>query len=130
MQSRRPHLALAYRLLLVFVLTFSALWPLAGPPASLRAAPIDEPPPPTPATTSTPQPSEPGASSQGVTPPSPEDIPLEAEQARAQQAMQAALEKYLDYWGPRYQAAPIQVDVEGEWAYAERCLRRCSYRLL
>jgi hypothetical protein len=86
MQSRRPHLALAYRLLLVFVLTFSALWPLAGPPASLRAAPPDKPPPPTPAATSTPQASEPGVSSQGVTPPSPEDLPPEAEQARAQQA--------------------------------------------
>ncbi len=117
MQSRRPHLALAYRLLLVFVLTFSALWPLAGPPASLRAAPPGEPPSPTPVATSTPQPSGPDISSQGVTPPSPEDLPPEAEQARAQQAMQAALEKYLDYWGPRYQAAPIQVDVEGEWAH-------------
>jgi PKD repeat protein/surface antigen len=26
------------------------------------------------------------------------------------------LEKYLDYWGPRYRVAPVDVTVDGEWA--------------
>jgi hypothetical protein len=51
-------------------------------------------------------------------PPSPDSLPAEAEQARARQAMQAAVDKYLAYWGPRYATTPIDVDVEGEWAHS------------
>lgn len=31
--------------------------------------------------------------------------------------MEAVLEKHLRYWGPRYQVAPVEVSVEGEWAH-------------
>jgi murein DD-endopeptidase MepM/ murein hydrolase activator NlpD len=44
-------------------------------------------------------------------------LPPEAEEARARQAINATLEKYLRYWGPRYQVAPAEVKVEGAWAY-------------
>jgi len=37
---------------------------------------------------------------------------------RAQQAVQAVLDKHLRYWGPRYQVEPIEIAVEGNWAHA------------
>jgi len=58
-----------------------------------------------------------GAGESLHTPPSPDDLSPKVEQARARQAIEAALEKYLRYWGPRYQVAPIEVRVEGEWAH-------------
>ena len=51
------------------------------------------------------------------TPPAPGSLSHEAKEARARQAIEAVLEKYLRYWGPRYQVAPVEVKVEGEWAY-------------
>jgi len=50
-------------------------------------------------------------------PPIPGKMRTQVEQARARQAMEAALAKYLRYWGPRYQVAPVEVTVEGEWAH-------------
>jgi len=44
-------------------------------------------------------------------------LPPEIEQARARQTIEAVLDKYLRYWGPRYQVAPVEVAVEGDWAY-------------
>lgn len=44
-------------------------------------------------------------------------VQAQVEQDRARQAMEAALAKYLRYWGPRYQVAPVEVTVEGEWAH-------------
>jgi hypothetical protein len=49
-------------------------------------------------------------------PPTPETFSQEMEQTRASQAMKAVLEKYLDYWGPRYQASLAEVTVKGNWA--------------
>jgi hypothetical protein len=51
------------------------------------------------------------------TPPAPGNLPPKVEEARAHQAIEAVLEKYLRYWGPRYRVAPVEVTVEGEWAY-------------
>jgi len=39
------------------------------------------------------------------------------EEARARQAIDGVLEKYLRYWGPRYQVSPIDMTVGGEWAH-------------
>lgn len=44
-------------------------------------------------------------------------LPAEAEEARARQAIEAALSKYLHYWGPRYQVTTVDVAIEGEWAH-------------
>ena len=49
-------------------------------------------------------------------PPSPGALSTKVEDARARQAIEAVLEKYLRYWGPRYRVAPVEVTVEGEWA--------------
>jgi len=79
--------------------------------ASAYAPPPTEPTPiPTGAApqTGTPTPHE---------PPSPDDLSPEVEEARARQAIEAVLDKYLRYWGPRYQAAVSHVSVEGEWAH-------------
>jgi len=86
--------------------------------ASSRAASVYAPPPPTPLVP-TPLASEVDVASQPLlTPPSPDDVPAEAEDARARQAVEGVLEKYLRYWGPRYEVAPVEVAVEGEWAHA------------
>ena len=74
------------------------------------------PPPITPTPTSTPL-SLAGMSQGNPTPPTPGEFQAQVEQTRARQAMEAALAKYLRYWGPRYQVAPIEVAVEGEWAH-------------
>ncbi|RLC62616.1 MAG: hypothetical protein DRI80_05940 [Chloroflexota bacterium] len=50
-------------------------------------------------------------------PPSPGALSTKVEDARARQAIEAVLEKYLRYWGPRYRVAPVEVTVEGEWAH-------------
>ena len=85
--------------------------------ASPQTVSANAPPPPTlPATT--PPPADPDVADQPLsTPPSPDDLPPEVEQARARQAIETVLEKYLRYWGPRYQVAPVEVAVEGEWAH-------------
>jgi hypothetical protein len=114
--SRQHYLHPTYRLLLMFVLILTTVWPLASAPAPLGAAPPDEPPTPTSVASPTPQPPEPDVSSQAVAPPSPEDIPPEVEQARARHAMEAVLTKYLGYWTPSYQVASIEVAVESDWA--------------
>jgi len=101
------------RMMLACILVAVAIWPMGVQPQATQAAP----PPPTPIATPTPQPTEPGLSAQGATPPSPDHFPPEVEQARARQAMEAVLAKHLRYWGPRYQVAPIEVAVEGEWAH-------------
>ena len=83
-----------------------------SPDANALAAP---PPPTTP--TPTPLPVVPEATGQqSHTPPSPGKLSSAMEQVRAKQAMQVALDKYLQYRGPRYQVAPIEVLVDGEWA--------------
>ena len=51
-------------------------------------------------------------------PPAPDQLPASVERARARQAVQEVLAKYLDYWGPRYRVALPQVAVEGGWAHA------------
>ncbi|MGC9398109.1 MAG: C1 family peptidase [Anaerolineae bacterium] len=50
-------------------------------------------------------------------PPSPEDIPKEVQEARAREAMEAVLNKYLDHLGARYRAMLREVAVDGAWAH-------------
>ena len=94
----------------------SAARPVAPRPASAYA-----PAPPTlPAVSPgvTPVSAEPRAADRSFpTPPAPDDLPAEVEQARARQVIEGVLNKYLRYWGPRYRVAPVEVTVEGEWAY-------------
>jgi len=86
-------------------------------PASIQPASAYAPPPPT-LPAATPPPAEPGIAGQILpTPPSLDSLPPEVEEARARQAIEAVLEKHLRYWGPRYQVAPVEVTVEGEWAH-------------
>ena len=58
-----------------------------------------------------------GAQSPLPPPPSPKNLSPEIEQARARQAMESVLAKYLAYWGPRYQLSLGEVTVDGEWAH-------------
>ncbi len=51
------------------------------------------------------------------TPPAPGDLPAEMEKEGARQAIESVMEKYLHYWGPRYEVAPVKVTVEDEWAH-------------
>ena len=84
-------------------------------PLPTRAAP---PPPPTSSTpTPPPPPKDPVVDNQSThTPPSPDKLSPEVEKVRAQQAIESTLKKYLNYWGPRYQVAPVEVSVDGDWA--------------
>ena len=77
----------------------------AAPPPPITPIPITTPIAPT------------GIGQGNPVPPIPGEMPAQVEQARARQAMEAALAKYLRYWGPRYQVAPVEVTVEGEWAH-------------
>jgi surface antigen len=97
---------------LVSALLLATILPAVQPPFT------DAAPPPPASPTPTLPPVEPGATSQPPhSPPSLDDLPPEMEQARARQAIEAALAKYLRYWGPRYQVAPVEVAVEREWAH-------------
>jgi len=50
-------------------------------------------------------------------PPSPQDeFSPKIEEARARAAIEAVQKKYLDYYGPRYQADAIQITLDGAWA--------------
>ena len=102
--------------MMVLVLILGSILP-AAQPVSARAAPAYAPPPPT-QPAPAPPPAGPGVAGQPLpTPPPPDDLPPEAEEARARQAIEAVLGKYLRYWGPRYQVAPVEVTIEGEWAH-------------
>jgi len=63
-----------------------------------------------------------------ITPPSPDHAPPEIEQARAREAIEGVLAKYLEYWGPRYQLGPVDVAVEGEKDDAELAARKRRQR--
>jgi hypothetical protein len=75
------------------------------------------PPPPVLQTPTSPIPEAVATAQPPHTPPSPGKLPLAVERMHAQQAVQAVLDKYLRYWGPRYQVAPAEVSIEGEWAH-------------
>lgn len=83
-------------------------------PAFPHTASAYAPPPPT-LPAPTPSPGGPDIAGRPLpTPPSPGDLPADVEEARARQAIEAVLERY---WGPRYQVAPVEVTLEGEWAH-------------
>ena len=101
---------------MVLVLLLSGILP-ATQPISTQPVSAYAPPPPTPSAP-TPSAAGPGIAGQSLpTPPSPDDLPPEMEEARARQAIEAVLEKHMRYWGPRYRVAPVEVTVEGEWAH-------------
>ncbi|HDQ74100.1 MAG TPA: CHAP domain-containing protein, partial [Chloroflexi bacterium] len=93
----------------------------AARPISTRSTSAHAPAPPTPPAVSAEERSpstEAGAIEQNFpTPPVPGELAPEMEEARARQAIETVLQKRLDYWGTRYQTAPVEVMVEGEWAY-------------
>lgn len=95
--------------ILVVLLSVSII-PTVQPLPSRADPPLPTSPTPTP-------PVEPQIGHPTYTPPSPVALPPEVEESRARQAIEAALAKYLRYRGPRYQVAPIEVAVEGEWAH-------------
>ncbi|MFB0537531.1 MAG: hypothetical protein ACETWR_21405, partial [Anaerolineae bacterium] len=111
------------RIVLACILVVAAIWPMGIQPQATQAAPAYAPQTPTPPAPPTPTPTPPPLAGEGAadqaphTPPLPDNLPSEVEQARALQAMEAVLAKYLRYWGPRYQVAPVEVTVKGEWAH-------------
>lgn len=42
--------------------------------------------------------------------------PPQYEEGRVREAMETALQKYLDYLGPRYQTGEIEITLDGDWA--------------
>jgi murein DD-endopeptidase MepM/ murein hydrolase activator NlpD len=109
---RKPFAAL-----MALVLTVGSILPGIHSASSQTASAYAPPLPTLPAPTTSPF-MEPDQASQSLpTPPAPDDLPPEVEETRARQAIEAVLEKYLRYWGPRYQVALVRVRVEGEWAY-------------
>ncbi|MEJ5312349.1 MAG: Ig-like domain-containing protein [Anaerolineae bacterium] len=92
--------------------------PLSGLSAGLpRTMSAYDPPPATTNAPSSPSSTPTAARPVAKAPLAPDDLSPEAEQVRVQQAMDATLEKYLSYWGPRYQVAPVEATVAGDWAY-------------
>lgn len=101
-----------------FLLLLNSLLPGAHS-ASSKPVTGQTPAPPTPPVGSIGPRGEESAVSGDVvsSPPSPGDLPLQMEEQRARQAIEATLHKGLDYWGPRYQVGALEVTLEGEWAY-------------
>jgi murein DD-endopeptidase MepM/ murein hydrolase activator NlpD len=100
---------------MILLLVLNSIVPAMYPTVQ-EASAHAPPPPPMSTPTSTPPPGQ-GAPTQDVhVPPSPNNLSPEVEQARARQAIEVVLEKYLRYWGSRYQVVPVEVTVEGEWA--------------
>jgi len=102
---------------MVLMLIMISILPGACPGSIQSASAYAPPPPAEPAPTSAPAEGRPdGSESHPV--PSPGTLPPEVEEARAREAIETVLDKYLRYWGPRYQVAPVEVTVEDEWAHA------------
>jgi len=78
----------------------------AAPPTPVKAEPSSVPPVPAVTAQSTPL------------SPRPEALPLAAQEARVRQAAEAALQKSVDRYGPRYGVSIAEVVIEGAWAYA------------
>ena len=92
-------------------LLFGNALPIAQPAFINAALPLPAAPTPSPS------PVDPGAAGwPSGTPPPPDRLPSHVEEAQAREAIEAVLQKYLNYWGPRYQVAPLEVSVQGEWA--------------
>jgi len=99
-------------LLLILVSTLPGSFPVTFRSASAYAPPPLERPEPTPI------PEEQTTESTGSHQvPSFDTPPPEAEEIRALQAIEAVLDKHLRHWGPRYQVAPVEVIIEGDWAH-------------
>lgn len=93
------------------VLVLSSL-PVLQAPVSSAA------PPPTSLPVATAAPTTPIATSQPARAvPVPGDLLPALDRARARQAIEAALGKYLAYWGARYRVEALDVAVQGEWAH-------------
>jgi C1A family cysteine protease len=102
-----------FRAMMAGILLFTNILPIVQP-LLISAAP---PPPPISPTPTLPPVGPNLTGPQPHTPPSPGNFPPEVEQARARQAIQATLDKYLRYWGLRYQVAPVEVAVQDGWAH-------------
>ena len=106
MKRRLLHLNLVYRLLLVFFLVVTAVWPLT--PAPARAAPPDPSLTPTSPATSTRDSSEAASdvSAEDAPTPTPGDLPPEISESLARQALEATLAKSAGHYGP---VSPVDV---------------------
>lgn len=99
----------------VVSLLASLFLPLLSSTDSIQAAP---PLPPTSTPTRPPaNPDETGQPSHTLPTPNGSPYLPDVEVNRAKTAMEGVLQKYLDYWGPRYQTAPLKISVDGEWAH-------------
>lgn len=96
--------------IVIFTFLFSVISPTRA-----QAAP---PPPvkPSQAVPGTPTPSVQPQAGPAVTPVPPDVDSPQFEEARARAAMQSALDKYLEYLGPRYQTGEIELSIDGGWA--------------
>lgn len=104
--------SLTVLMILAVLMNFVPMMPLP-----VQAVQAEAPPPPTLTVAPVPAATPEMGLQATPKPPVPEDLPEEAQKERARQAMEAVLNKYLDYLGPRYQAALNEVTLEGEWAH-------------
>ena len=86
---------------------------------TLPSAAQNNPAPPPPISPTSIPPAQSKVDQQTHTPPMPGEVPVlpEVEKENARHAMEAVINKYNAYWGPRYQLSIERVKVEGEWAY-------------
>lgn len=102
------------------ILLLSSVLVTPSPSVGFASANAPMTPDPPISTTATLPPAEPeSADEPPLLPPAPGNLPCEVEEARAREAIEGVLDKHLDYWGPRYEIAPIIVTVEDEWAHGE-----------
>ena len=99
-------------IVLALLLVSTSVLPAASHVFPFAAA--EAPPPPSAPVVSPAQ----APNSEDWTPPLPdlENLPPEVEEARARQAMEEVLDKYLQHFAPEAQTAPLEVTVEDEWA--------------
>ena len=99
------------RTVLAISLMLANLLPMTQP-AAVRAAP----PTPVRVETKTATPAPAATAQPTPIPPQPDALPPAAQEARVRQAAEAALQKYADSYGPRYQMSVADVIVDGDWA--------------
>ena len=112
------YLTRAGRVVLACFLVATAIWPVAIQPQATQAAPLyaaQTPTPPAPLTPTPTPPADEGAATQAPhTPPSPDKLPPEVEQACARQAMEAVLAKKLAQTNDLFQPGPEYIK---KWGY-------------
>ena len=105
----------SFAAILVLALILASTLPAAR--SASRVTSVYAPPPPVSSTPGPPPTESRVTGNLLLDTPLPDNLSPSVDTVRAQHAIKDALEKHLRYWGPRYQVSPVEVIVEGKWAY-------------